>query len=271
MKNKELNEMPKLVVGGVARGEEVEEFYKYLENEEKGFDEYIIAYIDFLGIKEKMKNDKSFEALQTLKFLLSGTKRIANYISDINIIQNFDIKIFSDNIVIAQKVDEEKLGNQIISLVNLVASIQFHALLQFDFWLRGGITIGELFIDNSVVWGLGLIEAYNIENSLANYPRVVLSDKLLLRYNEYKKATLNLEALIKKDFDGLWFVDFIFIAPNLKMIPRISEFLSDKITGHSNDPDKIKQKMNWMITYFNDYCRKFRERGDYEKYILPYI
>jgi len=130
------------------------------------------------GIKEKMNNDSSFESLQILKFLLSGTQRTANYISDINSINEFDIKIFSDNVVIAQKVNEEKLSTQIISIINLVSSIQFCALLQFDFWLRGGITIGELYIDNSVVWGTGLVDAYNIENSLANYPRVFLSNKM---------------------------------------------------------------------------------------------
>lgn len=58
-----------------------------------------------------------------------------------------------------------------------MSAIQFHALMQFDFWLRGGITIGELFIDNAVVWGTSLIEAYAIENNLANYPRVIVSKK----------------------------------------------------------------------------------------------
>ena len=271
MNNKEINVMPKIIIGGIAKGEEVQEFYKNLETEEKKFDEYIIAYIDFLGIKDKMIKDSSFESLQILKFLLSGTQKTASYISDINAINNYQVKIFSDNIVIAQKVDKVKLSEQIISIVNLIASIQFHALLQFDFWLRGGITIGELYIHSSVVWGTGLIDAYNIENSLANFPRVILSDKLLKKYEECKKNALNLYGLIKQDFDGLWFVDFIFVAPNLKMIPTISEFLNEKVVCYSNESDRVKQKINWMITYFNTYCCKFRERGDYEKNVLSYI
>lgn len=263
--------MPKIVIGGIADGKDVEEFYKFLEAEEKKFDDYIIGYIDFLGIKEKMKKDSSFESLQILKFLLSRTKATACYISNINIINNFEIKIFSDNIVIAQKVNEERLSDQIISIVNLIGSIQFHALMQFDFWLRGGITIGELFIDDTVVWGMGLIEAYNMENNLANYPRVILSDKILRKYDDCKTKVLNLYALIKEDFDGLWFVDFIFAAPNLKMIPTISEFLSEKVALYVNEPYRVKQKINWTITYFNSYCCKHKERGDYEKYTLSYI
>ena len=76
---------------------------KYILNREKKFDKYIIAYIDFLGIKQKMNTNGSYESPQILKFLLWGIQRTASYISSINEIDEFDIKIFSDNIVIAQK------------------------------------------------------------------------------------------------------------------------------------------------------------------------
>lgn len=271
MTNSEFDGTAKIVVGGIANKDEVEEFYRLLETEEKVFNDYLIAYIDFLGIKEKMKKDNSFESLQILKFLLSKTTRTASYISGINAIDDFEIKIFSDNIVIAQKVNEEKLANQIISMVNLIASIQFYALFQFDFWLRGGITIGELFIDSSVVWGTSLIEAYHIENNLANYPRVIISKKILEAYEGCKQKCLNLYALIQEDNDGLWFVDFFLAAPNLTLIPTIANILEEKATSYVSETDRVKQKMNWMITYFNSYCLKFKDRGDYEKYVLPFV
>jgi len=263
--------MSKLVIGGIANPEDIEEFYRALEKEEKKFDKYIIAYIDFLGIKQKMNTNGSYESLQILKFLLWGVQRTASYISSINAIDEFDIKIFSDNIVIAQKVNEERISDQIISIINLVSAIQFHALMQFDFWLRGGITIGELFIDNAVVWGTSLIEAYTIENNLANYPRVVVSKKILKTYDECKNKSLNLYALIKEDFDGLWFVDFMLAAPNLTLIPTIARILQEKADFYANENDRVKQKINWMISYFNSYCIAFRDRGDYDGYVLSLI
>ena len=53
MRENDSNVMPKIVIGGIAKPNEVEEFYKYLETEgeKKKFDNYIIAYIDFLLIK----------------------------------------------------------------------------------------------------------------------------------------------------------------------------------------------------------------------------
>ena len=266
-----VDKMSKLVIGGIENPEDIEEFYRALEKEEKKFDKYIIAYIDFLGIKQKMNTNGSYESLQILKFLLWGIQRTASYISSINEIDEFDIKIFSDNIVIAQKVNEGRISDQIISIINLVSAIQFHALMQFDFWLRGGITIGELFIDNAVVWGTSLIEAYTIENNLANYPRVVVSKKILKTYDECKNKSLNLYALIKEDFDGLWFVDFMLAAPNLTLIPTIAKILQEKANFYANENDRVKQKINWMISYFNSYCIEFRDRGDYDGYVLPLI
>lgn len=214
-----VDKMSKLVIGGIANPEDIEEFYRALEKKEK----------------------------------------------------KFDIKIFSDNIVIAQKVNEGRISDQIISIINLVSAIQFHALMQFDFWLRGGITIGELFIDNAVVWGTSLIEAYAIENNLANYPRVIVSKKILNAYDECKNKSLNLYALIKEDFDGLWFVDFMLAAPNITLIPTIARILQEKADFYANENDRVKQKINWMISYFNSYCIAFRDRGDYDGYVLSLI
>lgn len=252
-----------------------DEIEKYLETiaqiETKGFDEYLIAYIDFLGIKDRMRQKSSFESLQILRFILDGAKKNAAFITGLNTIDDFGIKVFSDNVVIAQRINREKLCDQIISIVNLVALIQFEAFFQFDYPLRGGITIGELYIDSSIVWGTGLIDAYKMESSLANYPRVLVSRTILEAYDNCESKTLNLLALLKEDFDGAWFVDFLLAAPNLNLIPEISASLNDKARSHTDDNLRARQKINWIISYFNSMCRSFADRGDYEQYIVPHI
>lgn len=261
----------KLTVGFAGKDEIEEYLERVAQTGDKGFEEHLIAYIDFLGIKERMQKNSSYESLQILKFILENAKKKAAYISDINTINNFDIKVFSDNIVFAQIINKDKLCDQIISIVNLIALIQFEAFFQFDFPIRGGITIGELYIDNSIVWGTGLIDAYSMESFLANYPRVLVSPNILKLYEECENKTLNLYALIKKDNDGAWFVDYLMAAPNLKLIPEISASLFDKSKAHENDDPKVRQKINWIISYFNSYCYKFKDRGDYERYIIPFI
>ena len=260
----------RIIIGGVVDTRNLESFYKNINCEEKKFDNYIIAYLDFLGFAEKMKEEHSFESLQKLKLLLKGAESVADSISSANKINDFDIKIFSDNVVIAQKIESSNLSNQITCLINLIGSIQLHALIYFDFLIRGGITIGELFIDSTVVWGTGLIEAYSIENSLANYPRILLSSKLLKEYDSCVH-TLNLYAFIKEDFDGFWFIDFLVFAPNITLIPSIAERLHEIVAHYVEKPEKVKQKINWIISYFNAVCDKHRNRGDFVKCKLPFI
>lgn len=250
---------------------EIDKLVNDLKSSKKTFDQYIIAYVDFLGMKDRMKNETSYESLVYLKALLEGIKKKGAFIQSINSIDEFIIKIFSDNIIIAQKKDNDTLCDQIISLINLISLLQFEAFFQFGFPLRGGITIGELSIDDSVVWGTGLIEAYQIENNLANYPRVIVSQKVIDTYNQCQERNINIYALIKQDKDGCWFVDYLSAAPNITLIPQISASLLKKAYINADKDDRVKQKINWVISYFNAYCLQVADRGDYEQYTIPYI
>ena len=144
----------KILVGGIADGDSVKELLNTLERtEDKSFDDYIIAYIDFLGVKKIMQNqDKNYDFLQIIQFLLNRTELVADVIHHQNSIKPFEVKICSDNIVIAQKIEDELLGEQIIGIINIVWSLQFWALVQFGLFLRGGITVGELFINKLPVY-----------------------------------------------------------------------------------------------------------------------
>lgn len=257
---------------GFAGESEIESYMQELEkNPDKSFDEYIIAYIDFLGMKERMNQAKSFESLHILKFILAGVRYNARFISTLNTIEDFKIKIFSDNVVIAQKINQQRLNDQIISVINLVSLIQFEAFFQFDFPLRGGITIGELFIDDSVVWGTGLIDAYKMESDYAIFPRVIVSEKMINAYKPEGHHAIKLLSMIKRDSDGLWFVDYLLAAPNLQLIPEISASLREKSISHANEDIRVRQKINWTIKYFNSMCRQFKDHGDYEQYVVPFI
>lgn len=100
----------------------------------------------------------------------------------------------------------------------------------------GGIAIGELFIDDTIVWGKGLIKAYEIENSLAVFPRVIISKEVIKKYDrEKKESSLNLNAMIVKDKDGLDYINFLLAHPNIKAIPQISKILKNIV-------DEMKKK-----------------------------
>ena len=256
---------------GFAGADEINVYMEKVATENQHFDQYLVAYLDFLGMKRKMNETNSYTSFRIMQFIVSGVYGRARLISETNNVDDFKIKMFSDNLIIALKMDEEKLKDQIISLINIVSLIQFEAFFQFDFPLRGGITFGELYIDDSLVWGTGLIDAYKIENELAIYPRVIVDNKVIDAFANCKQIGLHIEGEIKRDFDGYWFVDYLSAAPNIKLIPQISAVLQEKAQIHASDNERVKQKINWIIHYFNSYCMRFKDRGDYDKYTLSYI
>ena len=106
----------KIIVSSIIHEQEMDELNMIIEQNKK-FDDYIVTYLDFLGFEEKMKGECSNKYLQYLKFLVKGSERLASNISNVNSLETYDIKIFSGNILIAQKVADGKLSNQIISMV----------------------------------------------------------------------------------------------------------------------------------------------------------
>jgi hypothetical protein len=83
-----------------------------------------------------------------------------------------DIRVssFSDNIVMSQAIDDPmKMMFFIQQLGPFVA-----ATVMGGFLLRGGITIGDIYHDDEVVFGPALNRAYYLESKVADYPRIIL-------------------------------------------------------------------------------------------------
>lgn len=76
--------MPKFIVGGIAEGNSVESFLKKLEKADHSFDIHIIAYLDFLGMKDRILGEEGFDALQIIRYLLFDINHVAKEISKIN-------------------------------------------------------------------------------------------------------------------------------------------------------------------------------------------
>ena len=102
-----------------------------------------------------------------------------------------------------------------------------------------------------MVWGKALVRAYEIESTIAIYPRIVIdpfADELFdfLANSKYKK-------IICRDFDGLYFIDILFLPQASKILPFL-ELLIDDNTRRINDLDdknlKERQKLKWLQNYY---------------------
>lgn len=133
----------------------------------------IIVFYDILGWRNKIKWAGSrFDRLTFLRDIVSlfnttsvginqHPKRISN------------MTTFSDNVVISQDV-----GCDTDYFLFKIAYAQFSAA-ERGFWLRGGITVGDIIHDENVVFGPGLNRAYELESREAVYPRIILDPQHL--------------------------------------------------------------------------------------------
>jgi hypothetical protein len=81
------------------------------------------------------------------------------------------------------------------------------------FFIRGGLAIGQLFIDKNSVYGVALLEAHHLESKVAINPIVVLCDKTMKlidkHLNFYAGETAPQFRDVLKGPDGRYFLNYL--------------------------------------------------------------
>ena len=132
--------------------------------------EYYVLYVDVLGYKKLLNINNDF--LIKMKYLVSVIirEKFENYDDS-----PFVYKMFSDNIIIGIKQNENK---SLERLIGFSSKMQSMALFHFGFMLCGAISKGSMYIDQDIVYGDALVKAYKLESIVSKVPRIII-DKCL--------------------------------------------------------------------------------------------
>lgn len=165
--------------------------------------EYYIAYFDLLGYKDFFRTypERVGEFLLDIHNAVSNAKEYMQEIdsSFVGKLGRLAIKtkIFSDNILLCLEVGEEKTAQieypRFLAFLAIVADIQRNFILNYNLFLRGGVTIGTLSYNDDFIFGQGLIDAVALEES-AVYPRIILGEavkKYVLQPHFVNQGDLN--------------------------------------------------------------------------------
>jgi len=225
--------------------------------------EYIVAYIDMLGTKSRMKNSEKNQLF--LNTLYKRFNNIKKQVKDPS--SKIDLKFFSDNLVIAKKLvssqkPQERVSN-IRNVLSLASYFQYDsAVCDNGFLVRGAVTIGDFFVEKgSIVYGHALDRVYKLERDIAIYPRIIIDPKELPEF----KNNETIRSYISNDFDGIYFLNYLKNMKNQKT-PSDNEFEKIKKMGYYDKKDlhdetgvyadKVYQKCSWHTNYVN------REQGN---------
>ena len=227
--------------------------------------DYLICYIDLLGSKSNIsENDEEiFENIY-------NAYSVAMAMNETKVFDRFEFKVFSDNILIAQKVPDKTDFESIFSVYKNLSKFLQLFLFQFakrNMLFRGGITLNSLAINEMMVWGRGLSEVVNYEEKLAIYPRIVISNSLIeiFKANISEKEFFDEKYYCLKDADGLYFFDYINYAELPDAEYLLTKGYKEFCKKAKNETDiKIMQKYNWHKRYlhiarniFNEYYGEF--------------
>lgn len=225
-----------------------------------------VAFLDMLGFSNICKN-KSMSCSDILKILSVNSvinssiigsvenNPVARHFFPADVTKSIYYSIMSDSIFIA--TPNNKAGLQY--MLQICTIIQ-NFLLENKILLRGGITKGEFFGDNDIAFGPALVDAHYIEETIAIYPRIVLSKEVIDDINTENDSYADLLYKQSKE-DSLYFINHLNPLELRRMnsdpdnLTKIHNFIKE---GCQNNNLKIKAKYQWVNNYFERSLKSYK-------------
>lgn len=179
----------------------------------------IVAFLDILGFQEYVKRYFNSDDPEDKKILENINDGLIDGLKNVKESENQEInlvkyKLFSDCVCFSIPTYQGKVGEvaMLSEMVNRVVNYSFH-LIRRNIYPRGGIAVGPHYQDENIIFSDGLNKAHYLEDKIAIYPRTILDEELVQRFNrlwiEQKDKILEFgtEKRIVTYKDGITFIN----------------------------------------------------------------
>jgi hypothetical protein len=239
---------------------------------------HIVCYADILGYVQESKRalveGRGDAYLQKLRSTLNDAyARIRDRQQAWSGGKLFEVKVFTDNIVLAYPIreawftfGESELGH----VLEILGEFQL-SLAMAGYFIRGGIAYGQHYMDDDIVFGDALLDAVELDKA-GGPPRLALTSaatqtvrRHLGFYRSSKEAPHITDLL--QDADGRVFVNYLQAAfefaeeagIDFEVIDRHRAAVCQGLSEFRGSPG-IRSKFEWAARYHNYVCRAFMER-----------
>jgi hypothetical protein len=244
----------------------------------------IVTFIDILGFKELLKTLPASDIHDVLSILADWSSGDLKDIDDDEAEGVIPVGLagsiaFSDNVVRVCPIDSEEGGHgalfhELLSLVHVQAKLSERGI-----FLRGGLTVDDIYMSAGKVFGPGLVRAYELETMFAIYPRIVVDPATFQAYHEAPAMRGDhsvaedleyIEGLLRQGDDGLYFVDYLKACrselrdPGTGFTGKLQQH-ARFITEQASKFDQLttaKQKYLWLARYHNAVVRETEDADD---------
>lgn len=177
---------------------------------------HLVTYLDILGFRDLVSEESPNFISRAIRRVIESTEPDEigkkqyheNYVNFSDLIVH-TVPIYSQA---NRKYRDGLVFNRVQSLLHAQV-----ALIQEGLLLRGALTLGNMERSYRVLFGPGLISAYDLERKKACFPRIILDHALLqelkinpqLRRHKYREEMKYLSTFLRKDTDDFFFVDYL--------------------------------------------------------------
>ncbi len=170
------------------------------------YDIRYVGFVDILGFENLVREaDINPERRQELVRALETVRRQqAPQLSPTDL----QVQIFSDSLIVSTKNTSEGLWHLLLSLQALAWNLLRRGVL-----VRGGVALGGTQHDDQIVFGVGVVNAYHLESTVAKYPRIVLSRDVAqecLRLQKTDPIYKEYFERLQRDTDGVMFIHYLY-------------------------------------------------------------
>ena len=219
-----------------------------------------VAYVDILGFRaliERLQPDDLTPLANTLRqAMIEG--RIGTYRAERVIC--YYAKMFSDTVTMSAPVNRCTPLQFLSRVSGFQAALAFHGI-----FLRGAVTLGQHFEDNKILFGPALLQAIDLEGTVAKWPRIVIHPSVVSLYisqqlpspaENFEKEQV--EAFLRQDSDGIRYLNYMrFFCEECAPEKRGEEFLyhhRDYIIKEAKSNSAkldVLAKYHWLAGYHN--------------------
>lgn len=219
----------------------------------------IVAFLDILGFKN-MINTKAFEEIREIfsnvipqsDFCLAlgrvayDDDKVLNQYNDV--LSKTKMHIMSDSIIIAAPVGYPEALAVVIDICDVIQEQLYD--LEVPVFLRGAIAEGDFYLDEQLIFGKGLVDAYVAQENYAVYPRIIVSDAVV------RGKTVSVDSEWKKlprDKDGYFYINTLeryFQCKTLDefvtngQVKKITQCVDSRLQGYADS--HLRDKYIWI-------------------------
>lgn len=224
----------------------------------------LVTYIDILGFRRLLQDKTAAEISRILRIVKTAARhdeeteadfdRLYEHFSDLTIravnVSSADYLLFRPSVL------EYELQS--------IAKVQIELIQHHGILMRGGIAVGPLVKSWGLVYGAGMVKAYELETQ-AKHPRVILHDELVRIVEQLAEqdgwAYSFGDDLIARE-GAFRFVHYLRYAwSHFKEPDDLLDFLAQHkhvvelgLSRFASEP-KVSAKFNWLKRYHNSTIR----------------